>query len=357
MKFRKELESVEERFVSIEQQLGDPAVIANRELFLNLGKERAAMEETVEVFRRFRAVEQSLHENEQILQGSDEELKEIAAEEVDEQRAEMERLTDTLRFLLLPKDPRDDKSVILEIRAGTGGDESSLFAADLYRMYSRYAEKQGWTVQDISAHPTEMGGFKEVIAEVSGRGVFGKLRFESGVHRVQRVPETESQGRIHTSAVTVAVMAQPDAVDVEIRTEDLKIDTYRAGGAGGQHVNTTDSAVRITHVPTGFVVSCQNERSQHQNRARAMDILRARLYEFIQEEQQKVIAQDRKSKVGSGDRSERIRTYNFPQGRVTDHRIGLTLYKLPEIMMGDLDEVIEALRNDYQAHLLMGEGA
>ena len=357
MKFRKELESVEERFVAIEKQLGDPGVISNRELFLNLGKERANMEETVEAFRQFKAVEASLKENEQILQGSDEELKEIAAEEVDGQRAEMERLTDHLRFLLLPKDPRDDKSIILEIRAGTGGDESSLFAADLFRMYSRYAEKQGWKVEDISSHTTEMGGFKEVIAEVSGRGVFGKLRFESGVHRVQRVPETESQGRIHTSAVTVAVMAQPDAVDVEIRNEDLKIDTYRAGGAGGQHVNTTDSAVRITHVPTGFVVSCQNERSQHQNRARAMDILAARLYEFIQEEQQKVIAQDRKSKVGSGDRSERIRTYNFPQGRVTDHRIGLTLYKLPEIMMGDLDEVIEALRNDYQAHLLMGAGA
>ena len=354
MEFRKTLEAVEERFVDIEGQLGDAKVISNRELFQKLAKERSGMEETVEAFRQFKVVEESLHENEAILQGDDPELKELAQEEIEDQRAEMTRLTERLRFLLLPKDPRDDKSIILEIRAGTGGDESSLFAADLYRMYSRYAEKQGWSVQDISAHATEMGGFKEVIAEVSGKGVFGKLRFESGVHRVQRVPETESQGRVHTSAVTVAVMAKPDAVDIEIRNEDLKVDTYRAGGAGGQHVNTTDSAVRITHVPTGFVVSCQNERSQHQNRARAMEILGARLYEYIQEEQAKEIAQDRKSKVGSGDRSERIRTYNFPQGRVTDHRINLTLYKLPEVMMGDLDEVVRSLRNDYQAHLLAG---
>ncbi len=290
-----------------------------------------------------------------MLNDKDPEIRELAKDEIDELTRESDDLKERLKLLLLPKDPNDERNILLEIRAGTGGEEAALFVADLFRMYSRYAEKKGWKVEILSSHETGIGGFKEIIALISGDKVYSRLKYESGTHRVQRVPETETQGRIHTSAVTVAVLPEADEVDVDINPSDLRIDVYRASGAGGQHVNKTESAVRITHVPTGLVVQCQDERSQHKNKSKAMKVLAARLLELKQREQQAQQSQERRTIVGTGDRSERIRTYNFPQGRITDHRIGLTIYRLEDIMQGNLDEIIEPLGTHFQAEALASE--
>jgi len=349
------LDEVEERFREVESLLADPATMADQKRYLGLTREHADLAEVVRVYGEYRRVGEELEGNRELLRDEDADLREMARAEIPDLEERQRQLEEELKLLLLPRDPNDDKNVILEIRAGTGGDEAALFAGDLFRMYSRYAEQRGWKVELLSASESDAGGFKEVVAMVSGDRVFSRLKFERGTHRVQRVPETEAQGRIHTSACTVAVLPEAEDVDVEINPSDLRIDLFRASGAGGQHVNKTESAVRITHIPTGIVVSCQDEKSQHKNRARAMKVLQARLFDQIQAEQNARQAADRKSQVGSGDRSERIRTYNFPQGRCTDHRIGLTLYKLDQIMQGDLDEVIDALLTHEQAELLAGQ--
>ncbi|TYO98521.1 peptide chain release factor 1 (bRF-1) [Geothermobacter ehrlichii] len=349
------LDEVEDRFREVEGLLADPGVMADQKRYLALTREHAELAEIVAAYARYKKVLEELEGNRELLRDEDPDLREMAREEIPALEAEKESLAERLKLLLLPKDPNDDKNVILEIRAGTGGDEAALFAGDLFRMYSRYAERMGWKVELLSASESDIGGFKEVVALISGDRVFSRLKFERGTHRVQRVPETEAQGRIHTSACTVAVLPEAEDVDIEINPADLRIDLFRASGAGGQHVNKTESAVRITHLPTGLVVSCQDEKSQHKNRAKAMKVLQARLYDQMQAEQQARQAADRKSQVGSGDRSERIRTYNFPQGRCTDHRIGLTLYKLDQIMQGELDEVIDALVTHHQAELLAGQ--
>ncbi len=346
------LDDIRERYRELETRLSDPETIRNQETFRRLAKEHSDLGEIVRTYDRYLSVQDEIKESRQMLNDSDPEIRQLAKEELDGLEKEAQALEERLKILLLPKDPNDEKNILLEIRAGTGGDEAALFAADLFRMYSRYAEKKGWKVEILSAHETGIGGFKEIIALISGDKVYSRLKYESGTHRVQRVPETETQGRIHTSAVTVAVLPEADEVDVQINPQDLRIDVYRASGAGGQHVNKTESAVRITHIPTGLVVQCQDERSQHKNKAKAMKVLAARLYEFKQREQQKQLSEERRSMVGTGDRSERIRTYNFPQGRLTDHRIGLTLYRLEDIMQGELDEVIEALGTHYQAKAL-----
>ena len=312
--------------------------------------------ELVDAFRNYTRLEEDTADNKELLAEDDPELVEMAEAEIEAAAQKMEDLQERINVLLLPKDPNDDKNVFLEIRAGTGGEEAALFAGDLLRMYLRYAEGRGWKHEIINSHPTDTGGFKEVIVLISGKGAYSQLKYESGVHRVQRVPTTESQGRIHTSAVTVAVMPEAEEVEVEINPEELRIDYFRSSGPGGQHVNTTDSAVRITHLPTNLVVSCQDEKSQHKNKAKAMKVLRARLFEKMQAEQQAEQAQARRSLVGSGDRSERIRTYNFPQGRVTDHRIGLTLYKLETVLAGELDWIIPELINYFQAEALKETG-
>ncbi len=346
------LDDIKKRYKELESKLSDPDVIKDQKTFRQLAKEHSDLGEIVRTYDRYLQVQQEIEDNRQMLGDSDPEIRKLAKDELEALEKESEDLTERLKILLLPKDPNDEKNILLEIRAGTGGDEAALFAADLFRMYSRYAEKKGWKVEILSSHETGIGGFKEIIALISGDKVYSRLKYESGTHRVQRVPETETQGRIHTSAVTVAVLPEADEVDVEINPQDLRIDVYRASGAGGQHVNKTESAVRITHIPTGLVVQCQDERSQHKNKAKAMKVLAARLYELKQREQQKQLSQERRSMVGTGDRSERIRTYNFPQGRVTDHRIGLTLYKLEDIMQGDIDEIIEALGTHFQAKAL-----
>ncbi|HCY56683.1 MAG TPA: peptide chain release factor 1 [Oceanicaulis sp.] len=350
------LEQILDRFDQIEARLG---AASDGEEIVRLSREHSELKEVTEKARELKAARAGLAEAETIIaEGGDKDMAELAQEERAELKERIPALERALQLLLLPKDKDDEASVILEIRAGTGGDEAALFAGDLFRMYERHASKQGWKVEVLSASDSEVGGYKEIIASVNGRGVFGKLKFESGVHRVQRVPETEAGGRIHTSAATVAVLPEPEDVDIQIRDEDIRIDTMRASGAGGQHVNKTDSAVRMTHLPTGIVVISQ-EKSQHQNRAIAMQVLKTKLYEKERAEKDAARAAERKGQVGSGDRSERIRTYNYPQGRVTDHRINLTLYKLPEIVSGEaLGEVIDALLAEDQAARLaaMDEG-
>ncbi len=351
------IEELERRYQELEALLSDPAVIANQPEFRRYSREHADLSDLVAAHRRYKKVLAEIAGNRDLL--SDPDMKEMAEEELSSLEEEKERLAGDIRLLLLPKDPNDSKNVILEIRAGTGGDESALFAGDLFRMYSRFAETSRWRVEVISASESERGGYKEVVASVEGEGVYAKLKYESGTHRVQRVPETEAQGRIHTSACTVAIMPEAEDIDIDINPADLKIDVYRSSGAGGQHVNTTDSAVRITHLPTGVVVACQEERSQIKNRAKAMKVLKSRILDSMASEQNARLAADRKQQVGSGDRSERIRTYNFPQGRMTDHRIGLTLYRLDALMEGDIGEVVDSLRAHYQMEALkaQSEGA
>jgi len=349
------LEEVVDRLQEVEGLLSDPNVVSQQDRFRQLTKEHAELTPVVEAYRSYRQLCDEIAGHRELLQDSDPELKEMAREELPALEEQLAELEQQLKLLLLPKDPNDDKNVILEVRAGTGGDEAALFAGDLFRMYSRYAESQGWRVEMLSCSDSEAGGMKEVIAMVSGQRVYSRLKYESGTHRVQRVPETETQGRIHTSACTVAVLPEAEDVDVDIDPTDLRIDVYRASGAGGQHVNKTESAVRITHVPTGVVVSCQDEKSQHKNKAKAMKVLKSRILDSLMAEQQAQMAADRKTQVGSGDRSQRIRTYNFPQGRCTDHRIGLTLYKLDNIMQGDLDELVDAISTHYQSEALAGQ--
>ena len=347
------LEQLVDRFEEVSALLSDPATIADQNKFRDLSREFAEIEPVVKCFQAWRQSLADIEAAEELSKDGDAEMREMAEEELASARGRSEELDEELQRLMLPRDPNDGKNVFLEIRAGTGGDEAAIFAGDLFRMYSRYAEKHRWQIEILSESEGEHGGYKELIARVVGDGVYGTLKFESGAHRVQRVPETESQGRIHTSACTVAVMPEADETEaVEINKADLRVDTFRASGAGGQHVNKTDSAIRITHLPTGLVVECQEERSQHKNRAKAMSLLASRLRNIEQEKQQKNMAETRKSLVGSGDRSERIRTYNFPQGRVTDHRINLTLYKLDEVIAGDLDAVVVPLQQEHQAELL-----
>jgi peptide chain release factor 1 len=347
------LDTLSDRYQEVGALLSDSEIISDQNRYRDLSREYSELETVVKCFARFRQVEENLTEARLMMEDSDPDLREMGAEEVRESEAQKLVLEQELQTLLLPRDPNDAYNVFLEIRAGTGGDEAAIFSGDLFRMYSRYAEGQKWQLEVISERPGEHGGYKEIICRVAGRDVYAHLKFESGAHRVQRVPETESQGRIHTSACTVAILAEPEAVDaVEINKADLRVDTYRASGAGGQHVNKTDSAVRITHLPSGMVVECQDERSQHKNRARAMSLLQARLLSGAQDKQAAEQAAERRNLVGTGDRSDRIRTYNFPQGRITDHRINLTLYKLAEVMEGELESVIEPLRQEYQADLL-----
>ncbi|MBI4488166.1 MAG: peptide chain release factor 1 [Deltaproteobacteria bacterium] len=350
------LAEVEKRYEQLESLMADPELLGKQREYSKIAKERAELEDVVSCYREWKKIEREIQENRELLNEKDEAIRELAKEELAVLRTRKEELENRLKLLILPKDPNDSKNVILEIRAGTGGEEAALFAASLFRMYSRYAESKGWRVEVMSSNPTGLGGFKEIIALIEGRGVYSRLKFEGGVHRVQRVPATEGSGRIHTSAVTVAVLPEADEVEVEIDPKDLKVDVCRSSGPGGQSVNTTDSAVRMTHLPTGLVVSCQDEKSQHKNRAKALKILRARLLEKKQEEQHSEIAATRKLMVGSGDRSERIRTYNFPQGRLTDHRINFTLYKLDRIMEGELGELLDALLTYYQAEALQATG-
>lgn len=347
------LDNISERYEEIAALLSDPDVISDQNKFRDLSKEYAELEPVVKCFADYKQVDSDIEEANLLLQDGDADMREMAQEELAEAESRKEVLALDLQKLLLPKDPNDTHNVFLEIRAGTGGDEAAIFAGDLFRMYSRYAETQRWKVEIVSESLGEHGGYREVISRLVGDGVYGQLKFESGAHRVQRVPETESQGRIHTSACTVAVMPEADSLEeIDINKGDLRIDTFRASGAGGQHVNKTDSAIRITHLPSGIVVECQDERSQHKNKARAMSLLQAKLNSSQKDAADKEQADARKSLVGSGDRSERIRTYNYPQGRITDHRINLTLYKLAEITEGDLNPIIEPLLQEYQADLL-----
>ena len=351
------LDLLQDRFEELTALLGDAEVISNQTQFRAYSKEYAEIEPVYQAFSAFRKVQNDLEGAQALLKDSDPDMRAMAEEEVAEAKEQLLELEATLQRMLLPKDPNDGRNVFLEVRAGTGGDEAAIFSGDLFRMYSRYAEKQGWRVEVLSASEGEHGGYKEVIARVEGDNVYGKLKFESGAHRVQRVPETESQGRIHTSACTVAVLPEPDEqMAIDINPADLRVDTYRSSGAGGQHVNTTDSAIRITHIPTGTVVECQEERSQHKNRAKAMAWLAAKLKDQQEAAAHKEISDSRKLLVGSGDRSERIRTYNFPQGRVTDHRINLTLYSLNEVIAGGVEVIIEPLLVEYQADQLAALG-
>lgn len=352
------LESLSERYEEIGHLLSDASVISDQKRFRQLSVEYSEIEPVVKSFAQFSNAQSNLKEALLLTQDSDPEMREMGQEELKIAKAEIEALESELQILLLPRDPNDGKNVIMEIRAGTGGDEASIFAGDLFRMYTRFAEKSGWKFEVMSANQGEHGGFKEVITRIVGENVYSQLKFESGVHRVQRVPATESQGRIHTSACTVAIMPEADEEDeILINKADIRVDTFRASGSGGQHVNKTDSAIRITHIPTGFVVECQDERSQHKNRARAMSILATRLNDAVLQKAQAEQAEERKNLVGSGDRSERIRTYNYPQGRISDHRINLTVYKLDEMMEGELDMIIKPLIQEHQTDLLAAMGA
>jgi peptide chain release factor 1 len=348
------LEEVERRYETLSHLLGQPELIMKQDEFQKAAKEYGELGKVVDLYRRLKKLEEEIKGSQHLLSDEeDEEMKRLAKEELNRLTQEKEKVEEELKTALLPKDPKDGKNILLEIRAGTGGEEAGLFAGDLFRMYSKFAEKQGWRMEVLNRHYTGVGGFKEIIALIEGKGVYSRLKFESGVHRVQRVPVTESQGRIHTSTVTVAILPEAEEVDVQIDPNDLRIDIFRSSGPGGQSVNTTDSAVRITHLPTGIVVSCQDEKSQHKNKAKALKILRARLLDRARQEKQMEISEKRRNQVGTGERSERIRTYNFPQGRVTDHRIGLTLYRLESILEGELDEIIGALATHYQAEALM----
>jgi len=351
----RKLATLSERLEEINRLMSAENATSNMDNYRKITQEHAEITPIVEQYRAFEQVEADMNEAQAML--SDPDMKEFAQDEIEQGKVKMVAIENALQKLLLPKDPNDDRNLFLEIRAGTGGDESGLFAGDLFRMYSRYAERQRWKVEVVSANESEVGGYKEIIAKIEGYGAYSKLKFESGVHRVQRVPDTETQGRIHTSACTVAVLAEADEVsDVVINPAEIRIDTYRASGAGGQHINKTDSAVRITHLPTGIVVECQDDRSQHKNKAQAMSVLVARIKDAEVRAQQSKIASERKSLIGSGDRSERIRTYNYPQGRITDHRINLTLYKIDAITEGDMDELIGALSAEHQADLLASLG-
>jgi peptide chain release factor 1 len=343
------LEGVAERFDKIERLLSDPEIINDQHAYREYAREHAELGKIVSVYRQYKDAVRDIEDAKELLHDGDDEIRELARADIEIGAERLEKLTRELKWLLVPKDPHDEKNVVLEIRAGTGGEEAGLFAADLFKMYCRYAENVGWKVEVLSKHVTGVGGLKEIVALIKGKGVYSTLKFESGTHRVQRVPVTESQGRIHTSAVTVAVLPEAEDVDIQIEPEEIRVDVCRSTGPGGQSVNTTDSAVRLTHLPTGMVVSCQDEKSQHKNRAKALKVLRARLYEKTLAEQNEKISESRRNQVGTGDRSGRIRTYNFPQGRVTDHRIGLTLYKLENILAGDLGEIIDSLVTHQQA--------
>ncbi len=346
------LKGVEKRFLEVERLLSDPKIVADRDAYQKLSKEHADLDKIVTVFRTYEQILKDLDDSEELLKDGDPDIIDLARDDINSLTTQKEHLENDLKRLLVPKDPLDDKNVIVEIRAGTGGEEAGLFTSDLFRMYTRYAESKNWKVEVMSHHATGVGGLKEIIAMIHGKGAYSRFKYESGIHRVQRVPETEAQGRIHTSAVTVAVL--PEAEDVEIRIDpiDIKVDVYRSSGPGGQSVNTTDSAVRVTHFPTGLVVTCQDEKSQLKNKNKAMKVLRARLFDKMVMEENEKRSQERKSQIGSGDRSGRIRTYNFPQGRVSDHRIGLTLYKLESILQGDIDHIIDELTTFYQTQAL-----
>ncbi|MBQ8180866.1 MAG: peptide chain release factor 1 [Ruminococcus sp.] len=348
-----------EKYNEIGEKLSDPNIVSDNQLYTQLMKDYKNMTPIIEKYNEYQKALSSFSDAKEMLDDgiTDREMKELAQAELEEAKSDMERIAQELKILLLPKDPNDDKNVIIEIRGGAGGEEASLFANSLYRMYTMYAEARGWKQEILSANPTELGGFKEISFSIEGSGAYSRLKYESGVHRVQRVPETESQGRIHTSTVTVAVLVEADEIELEINPTDLKIDYFRASGAGGQHINKTESAVRITYLPTNVVVECQDERSQHKNKDKAMKILRSRIYEAMQEEHDAKIASERKMQVGTGDRSERIRTYNYPQGRLTDHRIGLTIYRLEDILNGNLDEVFDALATADQAAKLASQEA
>lgn len=350
---------MEQKYEEISARLSEPETVSDNKLYTKLMRDYKNMTPIIEKYRQYKTAENSYNEAKELLDegGLDKDFREMAQSELEEAKSDMDTCTQELKVLLLPKDPNDDKNVIIEIRGGAGGEEASLFANSLYRMYTMYAEARGWKQEILSANPTELGGFKEISFYITGEGAYSRLKYESGVHRVQRVPETESQGRIHTSTVTVAVLAEADEVELEINPTDLKIDYFRASGAGGQHINKTESAVRITYLPTNVVVECQDERSQHKNKDKAMKILRSRVYEAMQQEQDAKIASERKMQVGTGDRSERIRTYNYPQGRLTDHRIGLTIYRLEDILNGNLDEVFDALATADQAAKLANQEA
>jgi peptide chain release factor 1 len=348
------LADIDEKLALLEHKLSDTSLISDQKKYQEIVREHSHVSRLQQLYARYRRVLKEIRESRELLreEAGDTELVELAEAEIEELTRQKDQIESSIRLMLLPKDPNDEKNIFLEIRAGTGGDEAALFAADLFRMYSRYAESRGWKVEVMSSNPIGIGGFKEIIALISGQQVYSRLKYESGVHRVQRVPETETQGRVHTSAVTVAIIPEAEEVDLHIEPNELKVDVYRSSGPGGQSVNTTDSAVRITHLPTGLVVTCQDEKSQHKNKAKALQVLRARLLDKLEHEQQARISENRKSQVGTGDRSERIRTYNFPQGRVTDHRINLTLYKLEFILAGMLDDLIDPLIDHYQTETL-----